>query len=77
MERQELKHQEEQQLAATHEASTRLQEGRTFANVEEMLRFDAAQNTPPEALGGRVQQSIAAEPAPAKNSWWQRLFGAS
>ena len=42
-------------------------------SVEEMLRDDAAQTSPPPRLAHRVAESIAKEPKPER-SWWQRLF---
>ena len=67
-----------QQQQATEQASElSLQEssrpGHEFSSVEEMIRFDAGQSAPPEAVAERLKQSIAREPAPIR-SWWQRLF---
>jgi hypothetical protein len=47
--------------------------GKEFASVEEMLRYDAAQVSPPASLSERLQESIAREPA-AKIPWWRRWF---
>ena len=47
--------------------------GKEFASVEDMLRYDAAQVSPPGALSTRLQDSIAREPAP-KLPWWRRWF---
>lgn len=50
------------------------QTGLEFSSAEELIRFDAAQTTPPTALDQRVQDSVNREPRP-KRSWWARLFG--
>lgn len=50
------------------------QAGVEFSTAEEMIRFDAAQTTPPPSLAERIQESINREPRP-KRSWWSRLFG--
>ena len=48
--------------------------GTEFSSVEELLRFDAAQNPPPPAIGERLNESVAAEPQ-RPQSWLKRLFG--
>lgn len=50
------------------------QSGLEFSSAEEMIRFDAAQTTPPPTLARRVEDSVNREPRP-KRSWWMRLFG--
>ena len=64
--RQEQKQESIEQTGAQENA-------RAFSSVEEMLREDAATNSPPPALAYRVADSIASEPKPAR-SWWQRIF---
>jgi hypothetical protein len=49
------------------------QEVREFKSPEEMLRFDASQNSPPCALVERLRQSLAKEPQ-ARLGWWKRWF---
>jgi hypothetical protein len=44
---------------------------REFASPEEMLRFDAAQVTPPPSLIDRLKNSLAQDPS-AQRSWWRR-----
>ncbi len=46
---------------------------REFASPEEMLRFDAAQVTPPPSIIDRLRDTLATE-MPAKRSWWRRWF---
>ncbi len=46
---------------------------RDFSSVEEMLRFDASQTSPPAVITERLKESLQQEPAP-KVSWWKRLF---
>jgi hypothetical protein len=47
---------------------------RVFASPEELLRYDAAETTPPAGIEPRLRDSIRAEPAP-RRSWWARWFG--
>jgi hypothetical protein len=43
-----------------------------FETPEELLRFDASGQKPPEAVSRRLAESLAEEkPVP----WWKRLFG--
>jgi hypothetical protein len=43
-----------------------------FATPEELIRFDSARQTPPEAVARRLAESMAGEkPVP----WWKRIFG--
>ena len=69
-ERSKLKQHEEQQ--ANIQGSSGQQSVREFATVEDLLRHDAAQTSPPPGLTARVNQSLAAEPA--IKPWWRRLF---
>jgi hypothetical protein len=48
-------------------------EARDFSSVEEMLRFDANQTSPPTTISDRLKESLNQEPQP-KKSWWRRLF---
>ena len=63
----------QQQKQEAVEQTGHLRTAREFASVEEMLRDDAAQTSPPPRLAHRVAESIAKEPKPGR-SWWQRLF---
>ncbi len=67
-----LQHKEQ----ATEQQTTnqKQQTQREFGSVEELLRYDAAQVTPPPAIAERLQESLKTEPPPER-SWWQRLFG--
>jgi len=44
-----------------------------FGSVEEMLRHDSAQVSPPPIIEERLKKSIGNEPKPSR-SWWQRVF---
>jgi hypothetical protein len=44
-----------------------------FAQPEDVLRYDAAQVTPPPRLARRLSDSIARECRLAR-SWWKRLW---
>jgi hypothetical protein len=46
-----------------------------FANVEELLRADAAQVPLPETVKSRLAESIAQEMPAKSGSWWRKLFG--
>ncbi len=66
-----LKQAEQQQAEQQHlQASS---PGHEFGSVEEMLRFDASQVTPPETIVTRLQDSLAQNPPP-KRPWWRRWF---
>jgi hypothetical protein len=71
MEHRKLEHRQQEQTQ-THQQSVQ-QGALEFGSVEEMLRHDAAQVTPPARLARRLGDSIAAE-EPPKRSWWQRLW---
>jgi hypothetical protein len=70
-ERSKLQQQREQVQDA--QSASRQNTVREFASVEELLRHDAAQISPPPGLAARVNDSLASEPRPVK-SWWKRLF---
>lgn len=44
-----------------------------FATPEELLRYDAAQVSPPTRLARRLSASLAAEGSPAR-PWWRRVW---
>jgi len=69
-----LQHQQQQEQTTEQQTTNRVQAGREFASVEDLLRYDASQTTPPARIAERLQDSLKAEPPP-KRSWWQRLFG--
>ena len=60
---------QEQQIKSEQQQTTR-----EWNSAEELLRHDAQQTTVPAAIGTRLQDSLAREPAP-KKSWWQRFLG--
>ena len=51
------------------------QEAREFANVEEMMREDAARVEVPETVKTRLADSISQEIPAKSGSWWKKLFG--
>ena len=71
--KQSSKHREQESHVETAEAVQK-QEAREFANVEEMLREDAAQVEVPETVKTRLADSIAQEPAKS-GPWWKKFFG--
>jgi hypothetical protein len=65
-----LQHQEqtsEQQMTSQKQAV------REFASVEDLLRYDASQVTPPSGIAERLKASLETDPPP-KRGWWRRLF---
>ena len=69
-----LQHQQQQEQTSEQQISSQVKRGQEFASVEDLLRYDANQTTPPPSIAERLQGSLGAE-APPKRSWWQRLFG--
>jgi len=67
-------HAEEQSAVGHHQSQS--QSAHEFATVEEMLRHDASQTPVPEAIGQRLQESVRKLPAPIRQPWWRKLFGA-
>ena len=53
-------HQTEQQNSASE-----------FSTTEDLLRFDAAEVTPPPRIAERLQESLAREES---KPWWRRWF---
>jgi hypothetical protein len=62
--------QQQEQLAETKTVKTTAQE---FENVEQLLRYDAAQTTVPPEIARRLNESAAKSPPP-KRPWWKRIF---
>ena len=71
MKQQSKLSQEQEQNQA---AEVRSQTPREFANVEELLRHDAAQIAVPDDIAKRLQKSVA-EATPPARSWWRKLLG--
>lgn len=69
-----LQHQQQQEQTSEQQTTSQAQTHREFASVEDLLRHDASQTTPPPAIADRLQASLEAE-SPLKRSWWRRLFG--
>ena len=73
-----LRHQPEQtaEQTAEQQVTNREQTHREFASVEDLLRCDASQTTPPPAIAERLETSLGEEPPPgSRQTWWRRLFG--
>ena len=49
-------------------------EGKEFATVEELLRYDSEQNPVPPEVGERLGRSLAKEPKVEK-PWYKRILG--
>jgi hypothetical protein len=63
----------EQQSSTLHTQSPHKQQGKDFATVEDLLRYDAARQEPSKSLETRLATSIEREPPP-RLSWWRRIF---
>ena len=72
--KQSSKHRESASNMETAEAVAK-QTAREFANVEELLRADAAQVEMPETVKSRLAESIAQEMPEKSSPWWRRIFG--
>jgi hypothetical protein len=67
---------QQQEQAESLQAQQHLQPGqREFNNVEDMLRFDAAQTPVPGRVAERLQESVERENLQPPRPWWKRLFG--
>jgi len=72
--KQSSKHREQESHTETAAAVSK-QEAREFANVEEMLREDAANVEVPETVKTRLADSISQEMPAKSGPWWKKLFG--
>ena len=71
-----LQHQQQQEQTAEQQVTNHEQTHREFASVEDLLRCDASQTTPPPAIAERLETSLGEEPPPgSRQTWWRRLFG--
>lgn len=67
---------QKQQEQTVEQTQTQQQpQGREFANVEEMLRFDSTQTPVPGQIAQRLQKSVDREQISPPKPWWKRLFG--
>ena len=60
-----LRHQEEQ-AQEQQEQTRKTSEAMEFSSIEEMFRFDAAQNPPPDSVARRLNDTIDKEPKPSR-----------
>jgi hypothetical protein len=63
--------QQQDHSAETQTAKTTAQQ---FENVEQLLRYDAAQTPVPPEIARRLNQSVTESPPP-RRPWWRRIFG--
>ena len=71
-----LQHQQQQEQTSEQQMTSQRQAVREFASVEDLLRYDASQVTPPPVIAERLRASLEGEQqAELGKSWWQRLFG--
>lgn len=72
--KQETKLSTEQQREQTAETQTaKTTAPKQFENVEQLLRYDAAQTPVPPGIASRLNQSV--EASPPRRPWWRRIFG--
>jgi hypothetical protein len=71
--KQRLQHQQAHEHTSEQQQTAEQQTGLAFDSVEELLRHDAANTTPPLSIAARLKVSLEQEPV-RKRSWWQRLF---
>jgi len=62
--------QQQDHSAETQTVKTTAQQ---FDNVEQLLRYDAAQTPVPPEIARRLNQSVAESPPP-RRPWWRRIF---
>jgi hypothetical protein len=62
--------QQQEHSAETQTVKTTAQQ---FDNVEQLLRYDAAQTPVPPEIARRLNQSVAESPPP-RRPWWRRIF---
>ena len=67
-----LEHRQREEETEEQRTRDKTSEGREFASVEELLRFDASQVKPPPAIAERLKESLEKEPL---QPWWRRIFG--
>jgi hypothetical protein len=73
--KQETKLSTEQQQEQTAETQTaKTTAPKQFENVEQLLRYDAAQTAIPPEIANRLNRSVEESPPP-RRSWWRRIFG--
>jgi hypothetical protein len=63
---------EKQETTEAQQTSPQTQP-REFGSVEEMLRYDVSQVSPPASVAARLQDSVATAQA-AQRPWWRRWF---
>lgn len=69
-----LQHRTEEEVEHGQESTSRQeQSGHSFEEVEDLLRYDAAQVPLPAGIEERLRESLAAVP-PVRKHWWNRLF---
>ena len=66
--------QEQRTEQTSAEVQNSAQEGKEFATVEELLRYDSEQNPVPPAVAERLGRSLENEPKQEK-PWYRRMFG--
>ncbi len=63
--------QNEEQETTQQQHSQQKAEAKEFSTVDELLRYDAAQNPVPPNVADKLSRSAEAQASPP--SWWKRL----
>lgn len=71
--KQRFQQRQAEEQTAEQQQTNGQQAGLAFDSVEELLRYDNLQTSPPSSIAERLKISLEQEPKP-KRSWWQRLF---
>ena len=75
-EQSKLRHQQAEQAQSSGEiqSTTQQAQGKEFATVDDLLRYDSEMNPIPPEVAGRLAVSLETEPKP-RPPWYKRLFG--
>lgn len=64
----------EQENATEQFQNNQQAQGKEFATVDDLLRYDSEQNPVPPEVAERLGESLEAEPKPPQ-PWYRKLFG--
>ena len=69
-----LTQQQQEQAETLQHQATEQKTATEFGAVEEMLRFDSAQNPVPGTVAERLQKSVERAKIEPPQPWWKKLF---
>lgn len=73
-EQSKLRQQQAEQAQSIGEVQSTQAQGKEFAMVDDLLRYDSEMNPVPSEVADRLAGSLDAEPKPPQ-PWYKRLFG--